>query len=244
MIGSGDYFTRAPYLDAGTVNLGSAFTLSAWANVSSNVSDIQCLWANGPGVSASAEVFFYVNDYKTSDGALVLATGNGSTAGNLVAPAGSVSLNQWHLLTAVVDQADGAAQLYVDGNQVASGAIRNDFANDNDMELGRDTGGTFAFLGSLDEARIHSDLESSNWVWASYMTVATNSSFENYSSVSSPILTLSLQNSGNNVILTWPSGTLQSAGQVAGPYSDVVGVTSPYTNSVSGTQQFFRVRVP
>ena len=243
MIGSGDYFTRAPYLDAGTVNLGNAFTLSAWANVSSGVSDIQCIWANGPGVSASTEVFFYVNDYKTSDGALVLATGNGSTTGNLVAPAGSVSLNQWHLVTAAVDRADGAAQLYVDGNLVASGAVRNDFSNNNDTELGRDTGGTFAFLGSLDEARIHSGLESSNWVWASYMTVAANSSFENYSSVTPSVLTLNIQNSGGPVILTWPSGTLQYASQAAGPYSDMVGVTSPYTNIVSGIQQFFRVRI-
>jgi hypothetical protein len=147
IIGWGGNFTRAPYLDAGTVNLGNAFSLSAWVNVSSGVSDIQCIWANGPGVSGSAEVFFYVNDYKTSDGALILASGNGSTAGNLAAPAGSVSLNQWHLVTASVDRANGQAQLYVDGNQVASGAIRNDFPTNNDMELGRDTGGSFGFLG-------------------------------------------------------------------------------------------------
>jgi hypothetical protein len=30
---------------------------------------------------------------------------------------------------------------------VASGAIRNDFPTNNDMELGRDTGGSFGFLG-------------------------------------------------------------------------------------------------
>jgi hypothetical protein len=243
IIGSCGSFTRAPYLDAGSVNLGNAFTLSAWVNVSSGVSDIQCIWANGTGVAASAQVFFYVNDYKTSDGALILATGNGSTAGNLVAPAGSVSLNQWHLVTAAVDRADGAAQLYVDGSPVAAGAIRNDFPNNNDMELGRDTGGTFAFLGSLDEARIHAGLESSNWVWASYMTAAANSSFENYSAVSSPVVMLNIQSSGGNVILAWPAGTLQSASQVTGPYSNIPGVTSPFTNPVSGTQQFFRVRV-
>jgi hypothetical protein len=173
----------------------------------------------------------------------VLATGNGSTAGNLGSPAGSVSLDQWHLLTAVVDRAGGAAQLYVDGSQVASGAIRNDFSTNSDMDLGVDTGGTFAFLGSLDEARIRSGLESSNWVWASYMTVAANSAFENYSGVSSPIVTLNIQNSGSDVIIAWPVGTLQSASQVAGPYSDVLGATSPYTNIVSGTQQFFRVKV-
>jgi len=243
VIGSGDYFSRSPYLDAGTVNLGNAFTLSAWANVSSGVSDIQCIWANGTGVSGASQVFFYVNDYKTSDGALVLATGNGTTAGNLVAPAGSVSLNQWHLLTAVVDRTDGLGQLYVDGNPVAAGAIRNDFANNNDMELGRDTGGTFAFLGSFDEARINSSLESSNWVWASYMTVAANSAFENYSAVNAPAGKLTVQNIGGNLILGWPSsGTLQSAGAASGPFSNVPGATSPYTNTPSGTQQFFRIR--
>jgi hypothetical protein len=243
IIGSAGNFTRAPYLDAGSVNLGNAFTLSAWVNVSSSVSDIQCIWANGPGVSGSAEVFFYVNDYKTSDGALILATGNGSTAGNLVAPAGSVSLNQWHLVTAVVDRTDGAAQLYVDGNSVASGAVRNDFPTSNDMDLGRDTGGTFAFLGSLDESRIHSGLESSNWVWASYMTVAANSSLESYSSVSSAPVSLNIQNVGSGAILVWPRGTLQSATQITGPYNDVPDATSPYTNIMSGTQQFFRIRV-
>jgi Concanavalin A-like lectin/glucanases superfamily len=217
--------------------------LSAWVYVSSSVSDIQCIWANGPGVSGSSEIFFYVNDYKTSDGALILATGNGTTAANLAAPAGSVSLNQWHLVTAAVDRTDGLAQLYVDGNQVVSGAVRNDFPTGNDMELGRDTGGTFAFLGALDEARIHSSLESSNWVWASYMTVAANTSLESYSAVGSAAVSLNIQAAGSSVILAWPQGTLQSAGQITGPYSDVSGATSPYTNSVSGAQQYFRVKV-
>jgi hypothetical protein len=243
IIGWGANFTRAPYLDAGTVNLGNAFSLSAWVNVSSGVSDIQCIWANGPGVSGSAEVFFYVNDYKTSDGALILASGNGSTAGNLTAPAGSVSLNQWHLVTASVDRANGQAQLYVDGNQVASGAIRNDFPTNNDLELGRDTGGSFGFLGLLDETRIQSGLSSSNGVWASWMTVAGNNVLENYGAVSSPIVTLNIQATGNQVILTWPQGTLQSAGQVTGPFGDISGATSPYTNTVSVTQQFYRVRI-
>jgi alpha-galactosidase len=48
---------------------------------------------------------------------------------------------------------------------------------------------------------------------------------------------------GNNVILNWPLGILQSAGQVTGQYIDVPGATSPYTNTVSGTQQFYRVLI-
>jgi hypothetical protein len=235
-------FTRTPYLDAGSVNLGDQFTLSSWVNVSSSVSDIQCIWANGPGVANSAEIFFYVNSYKTSDGTLILTSGNGSAGTQLKSAAGAVGLDQWHLVTAAVDRADALATLYVDGNQVASGTVRNDFPINNDMDLARDTGGSFAFSGSLDEARIRSGLSSPNWIWASYMTVAQNSAFETYSPVSDFVM-IGVERFGNQIVLTWPVGTLQSAEQPTGPYDDVPGAMSPYTNSVSQAQQFYRVRM-
>jgi hypothetical protein len=244
IVGSGEYFSRSPWMDAGTINLGNAFTLSTWANVSSGVSDIQCLWANGPGVADSAQVFFYVNDYKTSDGALIFTTGDGgSTQDQIIAPTGTVSLNQWHLLTATVNRAGTSAALYVDGNPVASGAAMSDFPTNNDVDLGRDTGGSFNFLGSLDESRIHSGVESPAWVWASYMTVAATSSFESYSVVSDPTAALNIQSTNGNVMLTWPAGTLQSAPALTGPYADMTGATNPYTLAPTAAQQFFRIRV-
>ena len=56
--------------------------------------------------------------------------------------------------------------------------------------------------------------------------------------------TLAIQKQGANVIISWnpATGVLQSATSEGGPYSDILGSTSPYTNAVSGTQQFFRVR--
>ena len=56
-------------------------------------------------------------------------------------------------------------------------------------------------------------------------------------------VTLSIAKSGNQVVLTWPMGTLQQAPSVTGTYTNMVGVTSPYTNGVSGTQGFFRIKV-
>jgi hypothetical protein len=48
---------------------------------------------------------------------------------------------------------------------------------------------------------------------------------------------------GNNLVLTWSSGSLQSATSVLGPYSDVSGATSPYTvDTTVAPQQFFRLR--
>ena len=52
-------------------------------------------------------------------------------------------------------------------------------------------------------------------------------------------------------VLTWPAGILQVAGMtnlmnsttnVQGPYVDVPGATSPYTNTTSMPAQFFRLR--
>lgn len=46
------------------------------------------------------------------------------------------------------------------------------------------------------------------------------------------------------VVLAWPVGTLQSANAIIGPYSDVTNATSLYTNPMSETQKFYRVRIP
>jgi len=47
----------------------------------------------------------------------------------------------------------------------------------------------------------------------------------------------------NNLILSWSGAfTLQSATNVTGTYVDVTGATSPYTNNMTATRQYFRLR--
>ncbi|HZQ47182.1 MAG TPA: LamG-like jellyroll fold domain-containing protein, partial [Verrucomicrobiae bacterium] len=54
---------------------------------------------------------------------------------------------------------------------------------------------------------------------------------------------LTISVSGGQATLTWPLGTLQQAGIVTGPYSDVPGnPASPYTTSASGAQKYYRIR--
>jgi hypothetical protein len=56
---------------------------------------------------------------------------------------------------------------------------------------------------------------------------------------------LTIAKSGGNAALTWPTGILQQSTNLAGAFTDVVGATSPYTNSLSGPGAiFYRVRVP
>jgi hypothetical protein len=47
---------------------------------------------------------------------------------------------------------------------------------------------------------------------------------------------------GNNLQLSWPAGTLQSADNVTGPYTDVTP-KSPLTVSPTAAKKFYRVRL-
>ncbi len=46
------------------------------------------------------------------------------------------------------------------------------------------------------------------------------------------------------LILSWanPLFVLQSAPEVTGPYTTIPDATSPYTNTLSGGQQYFRLK--
>ena len=54
---------------------------------------------------------------------------------------------------------------------------------------------------------------------------------------------LAIKKTGTNVVLTWTNSAfgLQAAPAVTGTYTNVPGAASPYTNAITGTQQFFRL---
>jgi uncharacterized repeat protein (TIGR03803 family) len=55
---------------------------------------------------------------------------------------------------------------------------------------------------------------------------------------------LNIQTISNAVVLNWgnPAFSLQAATNVSGIYANVPGATSPYTNIITGSQQFFRLQ--
>ena len=62
------------------------------------------------------------------------------------------------------------------------------------------------------------------------------------SSTAPPVLNIQLL--GGQAVLSWdaPAFSLQSATDVAGPYSTLTGVISPYTNTITSLPMFFRLR--
>ncbi len=241
IVGTGGSFGGTKWLDAGTNDVGDAFTLSAWVNIPNGTTDIDTLWANKAGGFSVAGFALYVNTYQHNDQVIDFATGNGSGGNESTTSAGTVPFGAWHLVTVGVNRTNHVAQFYLDGTSAgSSSSILSDFPTLNDLRLGQFLDGSFTFRGTMDEARIQTGVTSSNWVWASWATVAQNSTLASYSAVASSVVTLSYQVSGSNLILSWPQGTLQSATQVTGPYTIVPGATSPYTNTISG-QRYFRI---
>ena len=80
-----------------------------------------------------------------------------------------------------------------------------DFPVNQDLNLARFTNGTLYLKGVLDEARIESGARSSNWIWASYLTVATNSTLSSYAAVSQQSPALNLAFAASELIVCWPA---------------------------------------
>jgi hypothetical protein len=76
---------------------------------------------------------------------------------------------------------------------------------------------------------------------------STNSAAANATPVLSvlPPVSLTIHWSGSNFTVGWPTGTLQSASDLMGPWSDIGQTSSPSNMTVApgGAQQFFRVKV-
>jgi hypothetical protein len=211
IVGNGQQFNgSSTFLDAGTVNnLNNAFTLSAWVNVSTANNNIQTIWANQKGGFGSAGFALFVNAFNTENGAVLLDTGDGSNGSEISTAAGAVSFGKWHQVSAAINRSGATATLFVDGIQAGSGAVVSDFVNNADLNFGRFTNSALYFNGTMDEARIHSGIDDSNWVWASWATVASSSTFESYSAVTRalPDLTIGTGGNGNggSIFLVWPS---------------------------------------
>jgi len=85
--------------------------------------------------------------------------------------------------------------------------IVTDFNSSSDLNVGQFIDGNFRLRGTLDELRISNQTRSSNWVWASWMTVANPTSFVMYAPVETPPRQphLDASVSPEGILLEWPA---------------------------------------
>ncbi len=266
VIGTGQTFDGATeYLaPAGAVSLGNSFSLSAWVNLNAGAANIQTIWANKPAGGSANGIALFVNTYNTTDGKLMLESGDGTTGITASTPAGAVPPGGWHHVFASVNRGAGTAQLYVDGvNQTVTNTVATDFGNYTPFNLGRYTNSWWYLKGSLDEARIE-PARSADWVWATWMNVVSNAAFVSCSPVASPGVVLNQPQpqlgasvGASGLLLNWAAQgsqfTLYSATNLAPPiqwtpvsnYTVLSnGLVQVPLSAATGTPVFYRIQAP
>lgn len=164
-----------------------------------------------------------------------------------------IVVNQWYYLTLVYDgttftfyvdgvaQASGTDSGFVQNGDVPAQAGSSGYYNYNYQDnngnaftgsyptvLGwRSDAGFNPFEGTIDEVAVYNKPLTLQQIQNHFLNTTH----------------LTASTSGNNILISWSTGTLQSAPAVNGPYTNITGATSPYTNALSGAQLFFRAHV-
>jgi Concanavalin A-like lectin/glucanases superfamily len=173
--------------------------------------------------------------------------------GSIINGPGPFVTNAWHSLVYVIDRVNGAS-VYVDGTNspitvealstvVGTGSIDNT----NAATIGQDPTGVFpepsgastgSFFG-IDDLGVWNRALSPLEAASIYMAGVSN----HISFSAPPTITLGFSvQPGSKLLLTWSQGNLQGTTNLSGPWTNVVGATSPYTNTPTEGEEYFRLK--
>ncbi len=161
---------------------------------------------------------------------------------------GSLNDGNWHHLVHTVNRSTGEVITYLDGSvanavktQGTSVRDSGNITTGQPATIGHDPTGTYGETGSGDMddlgvwKRVLTPLEA-----ASIYSAAISN---HLSYVDQPVSLTMAVLVGNQLKLTWTAGTLQSADNVSGPYTDVTNSVSPYTLTPNFARKFYRIKL-
>ena len=137
--------------DASAIEVTSQLTLSAWINPDDVGNFRQIISKFG-----SSGNYAYQIGLAPSGRLRIDFSGDGAGYTNLESSTGALTTGTWQLVTATFD--NGAAKLYINGNQVASstmGFTSIYSAGNSNLNIGRDPAGSQYFDGRIDEAAVY-----------------------------------------------------------------------------------------
>ena len=233
--------------DAAAFNITNAVSTVIWANIPSTPGQLSGLFSHG-GNSWNMTI----NRFPTA----FQASGEGPSAIGNAFPAAAkttatITSNSWHMLVYTYSGVPNVASnglLYLDGVLAGSqtlpvaplpAATAVNWTNvdvwiGGSPDQGVRPGGSNnqLFTGSLENAALFTNALTAAQVQALYALAVEPVS-----------LSIQAIPSSTNVVVTWPVGTLLQAPSLTGPWTTNTAV-SPYTNSSTAPQLFFKVVVP
>jgi hypothetical protein len=230
--------TNSPDLAFGA---NDSFTVSFWANYTSWPNDDPMI---GNAVGSTYQLGWILCDYTSKIECSLASTANSGTYIQAPLPnSPQTDDGTWHNVVMIVDRSSQLASVYVDATLAGSWSVfgLGTLYYNQPVTIGNDPGGTYGVTGggNIDDLGIWRRALSPLEAAGIYLVGASN-----HVSFVVNTVTLSYQRVGNQLQLTWPSGTLQSADAAAGPYADITPTAgSPYPVNTTGTQKYYRVRV-
>ena len=183
--------SQTQYIDCGTnssLNLTNNFTISMWLKRTGPSTDWERLVGKKTAWAAGG-IDIYMGGNGTYDLGFMVH-GNPSYVRGAVNP--PFSTNIWHPVAMTLQDGGTTAMIYLDGVRCDnSGSIPQPLTNNPTVPLliGAYSNGTEgvseSYNGPIDEARFEVAVRSSNWLWASYMSMALNTTFTTYGAVAS-----------------------------------------------------------
>jgi hypothetical protein len=209
----------------------SQFTIECWARPTSGAGTYRSPLCSRD-VSPEAGYIFYAangNDWE-------LWSGTGAAGKLWTWDSGpALALNSWTHLVGTYDAPTATQRFYVNGQLVRTWPnLVINFNSRRPLRIGAgntESSPTYFFPGDIDEVAVYDTALSPEQIQRHYQLAASG------------VPRLQVAKLGAALKLTWQLGMLQSAADPGGPYTDVPGAVSPWTNAVSGTARFFRVRL-
>ncbi|MGC3961097.1 MAG: hypothetical protein QM813_25160 [Verrucomicrobiota bacterium] len=229
------------------------FTWEGWfnpASLAANGNDYRTVFCSMSNPYGAGNTGWLV--YQTADNHWAWWPRNGFYAGVSLTDPDLVVANQWYYLTLVYD--GSLFTLYVNGVAKTSGTDPG-FVQNGNVPLTPNGPATYNYnynttpglpVGSGATVfgwRSPVDFQPFSGLMddiAVYNKALTPAQIQNHYQNSTR---LSIVKSGSNVVVAWPTGTLQAAGAATGVYTNVPGAVSPYTNTISGAQLYYRVQL-
>lgn len=213
------------------------FTVSAWVNSTGNNG------LNTPTIAAKG--YYYQEEYALDAGASdcyrFTVRNAAGTAANANSTLSLSSSGLWYYLAGVCDEAHGVVDLYTNGLLAAAVPILPASGITNSSETALTIGSRSStpsagfnqqFPGYIADVAIYNYPLSASQVQTLYQA-----------GISLAPSGLTFTNLGGNATgLTWNYGVLQTATNLAGPFSDIPNVTPPFLVPFTNGQEFFRIR--
>ena len=222
------------------LNPHATWTAEAWVRPDSNGADFRTVFSSIYNFNFSTALYgWIVYQHPASAWTLSIFNGTGgpgffgSDFANIPLNLGSwyhlVLVNDGTTIGLYVNSVLGSAQTTVAGSGFKPNGINGDPGVQAGAEvLGQRNDNAFlAFDGGVDDVAFYNYALSPGQIRLHYLNN----------------IKLIITKSGNNVVLTWPFGALQSAPAVSGTYTNVPGATSPLTNAPGASQKYYRVQI-